>query len=153
HILYGLLGQRWHGIISRIIFVLFVFYAGLGIVNPYYLAQYLGSSPNIFAYFERLLPYLFYVGFLYLVFSRTTKGGRNVLLLVTAVIAAQVLFVFFFPQAEGYLGWLAFSFLIGRVLGLNHPKAIFDQPLDLKRKVLGWISLIIFVLSFSPYPL
>lgn len=153
HILYGLLGQKRHGIISRVIFVSFVFYAGLGIVNPYFLGQHLSSSPNFLVYLERLWPYFFYVFFLYLVFSRTIQGGRNILLLVTSVIAGQVLFVFFFPQAQGYLGWMAFAFLIGRVLGLNHPRAIFDQPLDPKRKVLGWISLVIFVLCFSPYPL
>jgi len=53
---------------------------------------------------------------------------------------------------EGYSGWLLFAFVLGRVLGIYHPPVIVNQPLDMKRKVLGWISLGVFVISFSPRP-
>jgi len=48
---------------------------------------------------------------------------------------------------------MMFSFLIGRFLGVDHPKAIVDKPLNLKRKVIGWIALVVFVISFTPRPL
>ncbi|HEX8529655.1 MAG TPA: site-2 protease family protein, partial [Cytophagales bacterium] len=32
HILYGLIGERWHYVVSPVLFVAFVFYAGLGVV-------------------------------------------------------------------------------------------------------------------------
>jgi hypothetical protein len=48
---------------------------------------------------------------------------------------------------------MLFAFLIGRFLGVDHPKVLFDQPLDLKRKIIGWIALIVFIISFTPKPL
>ena len=47
---------------------------------------------------------------------------------------------------------VGFAFLIGRFLGIDHPKAIEDRPLDLKRKILGWIALGVFIISFTPRP-
>ena len=56
------------------------------------------------------------------------------------------------PQIEGYSGFLAFCFLLGRVLGVYHPVVSDEKGLDIKRKILGWCALLIFVLSFSLYP-
>ncbi len=56
------------------------------------------------------------------------------------------------PGAEGFQEWLFFGFLIGRVLGVYHPAAPVDAPLDTTRKVLGWLALLIFLLCFSPSP-
>ena len=36
---------------------------------------------------------------------------------------------------------------------LDHPKAIIDKPLDLRRKIVGWIGLVVFIISFTPRPL
>ena len=46
--------------------------------------------------------------------------------------------------------YIVFAFLIGRFLGVDHPKAIIDEPLDIRRKILGWIALVIFIISFTP---
>jgi hypothetical protein len=52
----------------------------------------------------------------------------------------------------GYDVWLLFVFLIGRFLGVYHPKVIGDTPLDEKRNVIGWVAILIFLLCFSPQP-
>lgn len=45
-----------------------------------------------------------------------------------------------------------FILLLGRFLGIYHPEVEIDEPLDLKRKLLGWFTLLIFILCFTPYP-
>ncbi len=68
------------------------------------------------------------------------------------VLSLQFVWVYLMPAATGYQGWLVFAFLLGRVLGIYHPTVYFDQPLDAKRKVLGWLALLVFALCFSPTP-
>lgn len=140
HVLYGLIGSRRHRKISAILFIFFITYAGIGVVSPY-------------GKFEDLLYEVpLYAGFLYLVLSRLTASKKNNLLIAVAILFFQFFLVLIFPQLKGYQGWLVFALLLGRFLGLYHPQAYFDEPLDNKRKVLGWVALIIFILCFSPSP-
>lgn len=141
HILYGLVGHQLYNRISPVLFTAFVFYAGLGLIT---LNQSLDSL--IFS-----IP--LYVLFLFLVFSRVSPYPNTVLLLSLSVFATQFFLASLFPWMQGYPGWLAFTFLLGRVLGIYHPPAREDQPLDTGRKVLGWIALLIFIISVSPAPL
>jgi len=140
HVLYGLLGSRLHRMISPTLFVIFIFYAGLGMNNPY--------EPTD----DLLFSIPIYVGFLYLVFSRLTSSLQTNLLVALSVFSAQFVIATFAPDIQGYPGWLLFGFLIGRVLGIYHPPVMLDNPLSPGRKVLGWLALIIFVLCFSPAP-
>jgi membrane-associated protease RseP (regulator of RpoE activity) len=49
-------------------------------------------------------------------------------------------------------GWIVWSLLL-LVLGLRHPPVIYwEVPLDRKRAFIGWLSLIIFILTFNPVP-
>ncbi|MCU0341896.1 MAG: site-2 protease family protein, partial [Spirosomaceae bacterium] len=57
-----------------------------------------------------------------------------------------------YPTLEGYSGFLAFGFLLGRVLGVYHPPTEDRAPLNRARQVVGWVALLIFVLCFSPKP-
>lgn len=52
----------------------------------------------------------------------------------------------------GWPGWLFWSIILYFVVKIKHPPIYDFQKLDKKRKFLGWISLIIFLLSFSPTP-
>ena len=141
HILYGLIGKKYHDIISPIIFIAFVFYAGLGTINPY------TDLENI------LLNTGLYTVFLFFIFRRVFEETQNAWLVAVSIVATQFVINYFYPNALGYNGWLLFAFIIGRFLGVKHPETEDDAPLDLKRKILGWITLIIFVLCFSPQPL
>jgi membrane-associated protease RseP (regulator of RpoE activity) len=52
----------------------------------------------------------------------------------------------------GWEGWLFWAFLLW-ILGFRHPPPLeWWVPLDLKRKVLGWVTLAVFVLTFIPVP-
>ena len=51
---------------------------------------------------------------------------------------------------QGWLIWLVLAFIVR----IPHPPTLNDVvPLDSKRKVVGWVSLIIFILCFSPAPI
>jgi Zn-dependent protease len=145
HILYGLIGYRWHSAVSPVLFVVFVFYAGLGAVSW-------KGELNLTG--EPLPPYAsipLYIGFLYVVFSRMLDNPLNVLLLSTAVLAGQLV-ITSLTGLVGYPGWLVFALLLGRFLGVYHPPAALDEPLTPARRVLGWFSLLVFILCFSPQP-
>ena len=51
-----------------------------------------------------------------------------------------------------YSGWIIWLVLL-LILGLKHPRFFFEnEPLDKKRKILAFIALLIFILSFVPIP-
>jgi len=140
HILYGLIGYKKSKVASLVFFSLFIYFAGLGLFSFHDEVAYL------------LIYSPLYIGFLYLVYLRTLKDPMQIVLLSVGIYTAQFLTKSFFPLLEGYQGWLLFAFIIGRFLGIYHPTARYDEPLDLKRQIIGWISLIVFVICFSPTP-
>jgi membrane-associated protease RseP (regulator of RpoE activity) len=141
HILYGLVGQAHHRAISRILFTIFVGYSGLGIFS-------VQDSLN-----DLLLLGSLYLAFLFVLFERSMPSRMTALVVAVGVFTAQFVLKTLFPAWEGYNGWLLFAFLIGRFLGVEHPAAENDDaPLNRPRKILGWITLIIFILCFSPKP-
>ena len=49
--------------------------------------------------------------------------------------------------------WLFWAFLLIFLLGTRHPPPFnYDNPLDMKRKVLGVMMLFIFIVTFTPFP-
>jgi len=141
HVLYGLAGFRWHRIIASALFVLFLFYAALGLVRP--------NEPSE----ELIWKIPLTVGFLYLCLTGLKLHWRNTVLLAVLMFTVQYVITFLFPAVEGYPGWLLFAFIIGRMAGVLHPPSPIEAPLTLGRKILGWIALLIFILCFTPDPL
>jgi len=53
----------------------------------------------------------------------------------------------------GFPGWFFWGLLI-LLLGLRHPRTLNDElPIDAKRKLLGLLALIVFILTFTPKPI
>lgn len=48
---------------------------------------------------------------------------------------------------------ILFTVLLGVMLRIRHPEPLDDTPLDFKRKIIALITLIIFILSFVPFPI
>ena len=141
HVLYGLVGAKWHARIATIFFFGLLFYAGLGYVTPHQpYDQLLWSVP-------------LYIAFLYFALRGLRKGAQTTFMFAMIIFTAQFLLALVLPGVEGFQGWLIFGLLIGRFLGVYHPKSPVEEPLDFKRQVLGWLTLIIFIISFSPAPL
>ncbi len=140
HVIFGLFGREKHRYISFAVFLTLVFYSGLGLFTPWDQLEYLAIG----------IP--FYIGFLILIMYSTGFGIKDKLLLAVSIFTAQFLLVYVFTHIQGYQGWLLIAVLIGRFLGLQHPPALYDQPLSFRRQVLGWIALLVFIVSFSPQP-
>ena len=147
HVIYGLFGYQRHRKISITFFTAFLFLAGVGIFKDNLL------NINFFtaSAFEMILFAGAYVYFLYSMYERVFMQQKTTaVLFATGIFAAQFLVESFIPQWQGFNGWMVFAYLVGRFLGLEHPPAMHEEPLDLKRKILGWIALLIFVLCFTP---
>ena len=140
HILYGLMGRRRFNQLVPVLFVGFIFYAGLGLFT-------LHSSWQ-----EWLYGGLIYAGYLALIFWRVLPRPGLGLLLAATIWAAQVACTVAFPGATGNPGWLIFGLLLGRLTGIYHPPAPDERPLSRGRQVLGWVMVAIFVLCFTPSP-
>lgn len=48
--------------------------------------------------------------------------------------------------------WLVWWFLTRFVVGLRHPPALVEEPLDAGRKAIAWLSFALFVATFVPVP-
>ncbi|CAA9219612.1 MAG: hypothetical protein AVDCRST_MAG95-474 [uncultured Adhaeribacter sp.] len=140
HILYGLIGYRNFNRLSPIFFLAFIFYAGLGIIGPH-------TPPD-----ERYWQFAFYALYLYIVFEKTMPSPKIALGLTAIGFCLHVGLAYILPDLKGYPGWLAFGLLLSRLIGIFHPPAPDEAPLSTGRKVLGWLAVLIFLLSFSPAP-
>ncbi|MFL5730213.1 MAG: site-2 protease family protein [Cytophagaceae bacterium] len=146
HIAYGLFGARNHKLISMSVFVAMVYLGGLGLLRNNMFANVFNSVMDL------LLFAPMYVYLLFMIFSRFTGDQLTNLMVAVCVFAAQYFTEFLFPDFHGIsLIYVVFSLLIGRMTGLDHPEAFDDRPLSLARKILGWVSLLVFILCFTPF--
>jgi membrane-associated protease RseP (regulator of RpoE activity) len=52
----------------------------------------------------------------------------------------------------GWQGWLLWGLLLA-IMGFRHPPLVdWWVPLDYKRKIIGWLAVLIFILTFTPVP-
>lgn len=139
HVIFGLFPRR-HKEISLFAYLLFIGYAGLGIISPY--------SPV-----EDLMLWIpLYVGFLFICLTKSGLSLQNRITLALTIAAIQYVLAYFKPDLHGYQGWLFFGFLLGRIMGLRHPEVSGLRELDTKRKVVGIMAIVVFILCFSPEP-
>jgi membrane-associated protease RseP (regulator of RpoE activity) len=148
HILFGLIGKKAFDIVSPVLLVLLVFYSGLGMFR---ISDFGYGAPEGLS--TEVLYFLLFVYFNYLCFSRISEKRINNWMLALGVVLIQLVLSYMHPDLTGYSGFLAFGFLIGRVLGVYHPPTEDRKPLGAVRVVLGWMTLGIFLLCFSLYPI
>jgi membrane-associated protease RseP (regulator of RpoE activity) len=149
HIIYGLFGRKGHSVIATGFFFLLVFYAGLGIAHAVRDRYYI-SPPYIHAFMVYVPLAIF---FNYFCFAGLRKSRRDTLMIALLVFAVQFIITAVYPPTEGYRGWALFGILLGRMVGVHHPPAEIETPLEPKRVLIGWLMLFIFVICFSPKPL
>ncbi len=141
HILYGMVGRKNHRVLSMGFFILMLFVGGLGILSAHEpLEDLLISGPV-------------YVAALYFILERNFDEKFTALLVAFAIFTLQFGLKTYFPEIDGFRVWLVFGGIVGRFLGVYHPPAEIDEPLDWKRKALGWLALVVLILCFTPAPL
>lgn len=57
------------------------------------------------------------------------------------------------PKIEGWPGWVLWAALL-TIMGTKHPPTVYEEPeLDGTRKLVGALSLLIFIVCFTPVPI
>jgi membrane-associated protease RseP (regulator of RpoE activity) len=150
HILFGLVGGKYHKIVSDYVYLGLIYAGGLGIWKWEFQEGFMPlASFNDFIIFAPI--YLF---FLYSVFLRKFRESQTTNFLIAIILfIAQYATVEIFPDVKGFITYLIFALIIGRMFGTAHPPVVFEESLSKGRKFLGWITLGIFILCFSFQPL
>ncbi|MCD6417259.1 site-2 protease family protein [bacterium] len=66
---------------------------------------------------------------------------------------SRLMFVLLIPLGFFWLGWLFWALLLFFLLGLKHPPLINpNEPIGKSRKIVGYICLAVFILTFTPVP-
>lgn len=149
HVVFGLFGQKIHSYISKGFYLIAIVYAGLGVgflglVNPFIM-----NRPKV----DLLIDVALYIGIIYFLLLRVFRYPATRLMIALGILVLQYGILYVFPHAEGYNGWFLFILLLGRYLRVQHPPALIREPLTPLRQALGWLALIIFIISFSLQPL
>ena len=114
--------------------------------NPFYGAAWVGllvTSMNLLPSGQLDGGHALYALFGEKIHSWTSK------LVFVAMAIISILGWFLYTSPSGLL----FTILLGVMLRLGHPEPLDDSPLDFKRKIVAVITLIIFILSFMPFPI
>jgi membrane-associated protease RseP (regulator of RpoE activity) len=119
HITYAMFGAKVQGIIARVLWVLMIIIGG----GAFY--------EMAFRYFHIDRPEQLYT-FL-----------QTVLLPVLYFLKTYVPWLFL-----GWSGWLLWALIIKFFVKFDHPPVEDNAPLDTKRMVIGWLAILIFVVSF-----
>lgn len=151
HILYSLIGFEKHRLVARLFFILITIFASfeaIPIINSF-VSDF---DSSIF-----LLSWTIWAGFLFLMFQRAFRRNQP---WVAGGLASSLILSFgystFFASDDGMessLIWLFWIFFITFFVRVEHPPVIIERELTPTRKVLGWISMLIFVLCISFNPL
>jgi membrane-associated protease RseP (regulator of RpoE activity) len=143
HVMYGLFGRRRAALIARSATVGLLVMGGTGFLD----------LSELDAYRFALLGG--YVIFLLYVFSRIWGPDRwqQASISTAALLVLQLGLKAAFPSWEVNPLWLLYTFLVIRVIKLDHPPAFREHPLSGPRKALGWLAIAIFVLCFTPEPI
>ncbi len=151
HILYTLIGYKRHRIVARLFFILITIFASFEAIPI--LNGFIGRFENDLM----LLSWTIWIGFLFLMFQRSFRRDP---IWVPAGLASSVIisvgYTYFFAQDDGTessLIWLFWIFFITFFVRVEHPPVIVERELTPTRKVLGWLSMLIFVLCISFNPL
>lgn len=65
------------------------------------------------------------------------------------MVVFSILGVYFYNSPSGLL----FAVLLGVMMRIRHPEPLDNAPLDAKRKAIAFLTLLIFVLCFTPFPI
>lgn len=150
HILYSLVGAKWHTRLARLIVILLLVSGSIGFVKDVF--------PALFAYSELAgrLGWFFLAGILYFYLSRVFKKNHRMIApsllgIIMITVLAQYEPAWFSDFA--YTGWFVWCLLIVFLIKVDHPPVLSPEPLTKGRKILAVLSIVIFILCFSFSPL
>lgn len=151
HIVYSLIGYKKHRTVARISYGFITALAGVEII------------PFLFINIAEYLPGFEYISLLIwaiVLLSLLRKGFYNDHRWIAPVWAISLIasfgYLYFWAGGlnhSGSLIWTFWSFFLVFFVKMEHPPVIYEQPLSPKRKILGWASMVVFILCISPTPI
>ncbi|MDX1546760.1 MAG: site-2 protease family protein [Rhodothermales bacterium] len=157
HILYALVGPRWHERLARGFVVLLLVSTAIGTVDGG-LELLGGLVPGLApsGVVAGAVPWILLAAFLYLILRRVFPGDlRTTVAAMAGIIAIAALAKAAGPPLTdfGWMGWWLWCGLLAYFIRIEHPPVLYSAPLTPTRRALGILSLIIFILCFSIRPL
>lgn len=90
---------------------------------------------------------------IYAMFGRTHRKVARIFFYVILAIGILGLLPLVGVNIDfGWTGWLFWCAILFFVVKLDHPPVMDSTPLDKKRMIIGWLTILIFIVSFSPTP-
>lgn len=150
HILYALVGYRKHKRVARIGYGFITALAGIEAI-PF---LYLTISDWLPGYGFSSLVIWAIVLFLILrkAYYHDHQWIAPVWAASLAISAGTIYFADSIDQA-GSLIWVFWSLFLLYFVKIEHPPVTFEHPLSRGRRILGWTSLVVFILCISPTPI
>ena len=150
HILFALVGHKWHKRLARGFIVLLLISGSIGFVEDFF--------PSLFEMSEIAgrLGWFILSGILYFYLSRIFEGNHRLISpLLLGIIAITVVAQYYKDLfgSFGYAGWFIWCLLIIFLIKVDHPPVLLPQKLTRGRVALAILSILIFLLCFSFAPL
>jgi len=150
HVLYALVGPKWHARLARGFVVVLLISGAIGFMDD--------VAPEIEQLYELTSGYSWVIlaGILYLFLRRVFNGEHRMILPVLGgIVAITWLAGLMGPVASrfGYYGWFVFGILVVFLVRIDHPPVLYTEPLTPRRRALGVLCIVIFFLCFSIRPL
>jgi len=151
HVIYALLGHEKHKQVARGFFGILSVLSGLGVV-PVLRDELIGYNPSLGP-----LSWVIWGILLFFMLRKAFNNEHNWIAPIWggALISSALLLylIIGMNNASGYTVWLVWSLFILFFVKIEHPPVIIERPLDKTRIVLGWLSMLIFILCISPNPM
>lgn len=152
HIIYALVGSENHQKIARGFYGILAVLSGLGVVPVIY-DELVGYSKAL----APALSWIIWAILLFLILRKAFHNEHNWIAPVwggSLVSSALLLYLMIgMNNANGYTVWLVWSLFILFFVKIEHPPVVIEQPLNKTRIILGWLSMLIFILCISPNPM
>jgi Zn-dependent protease len=150
HILYALVGPKWHSRVAQGFVVLLLISGSIGFVRDVF--------PALYAYNDIAgqMGWFLLAGVLYFYLSRVFKRNHKMIAPCLLGIVLVTVLAQYEPDLLGefgYWGWFIWCMLIVFLIKVDHPPVLQPEPLTAGRKIQGILSIVIFILCFSFAPL
>ncbi|MDX1618721.1 MAG: site-2 protease family protein [Balneolaceae bacterium] len=153
HILYSLIGYKKHRTVARSCFAALTVMAGIESIPFIHMTLSGWGWDNAFG----SLSWLIWAGVLYLLLRRAYHNDHrwmSPVLIGSLLTTAGYLYLYKGTlDTTSSLIWIVWAFFIAYLVRIEHPPALYERPLDPRRRFLGWLSMAIFLLCISPNPL
>lgn len=151
HILYSLIGYQNHKNFARVFYVFISVLAGIEVIPI--LQSLFFSFDSKFGTFS----WIAWSAILYLLMSIAFKrDDKWIMYSLPASLSCSAIYIYFIVGLQDLQPssiWIVWIVFITFLVKIEHPPVTFYRPLSPTRKVLGWLSMLIFILCISLNPL